>query len=72
MKLIWVTLLMLNTLVLTPKLENKKLTSFIECVSNRVLQIDNIRSRFSNVGLEESDKNIIDNDDENFGRFAIY
>ena len=24
MKLIWVTLLMLNTLVLTPKLENKK------------------------------------------------
>ena len=54
------------------KLENKKLTSFIECVSNRVLQIDNIRSRFSNVGLEESDQNIIDNDDENFGGFARY
>jgi len=54
------------------KLENKKLTSFIRCVSNRVLQIDNIKSRFSNVGLEETDQNIIDNDDENFGGFVRY
>ena len=54
------------------KLENKKLTSYIDCVSNRVLQIDDIKSRFSNVGLEESDQNIIDNDDEYFGGFARY
>ena len=32
------------------KLQNKKLTDYIKCVSNRVLFIDNINSQFSNEG----------------------
>jgi len=54
------------------KFKNKKLSSYVECISNRVLSIDDISSRFSNVGLEESDQNIIDTDTEEFGGFTKY
>ena len=54
------------------KFKNKKLSSYVDCVSNRVLSIDDIKSRFSNVGLEESDQNIIDSDTDEFGGFTRY
>jgi hypothetical protein len=54
------------------KFKTKKLSSYVECLSNRVLSIDDISSRFSNVGLEESDQNIIDSDTEEYGGFSRY
>jgi hypothetical protein len=51
------------------KFKNKKLSDYIKCVSNRVLLIDDISSKFSNIGLESSDQNnlisILPNDEYN-------
>ena len=37
------------------KFNNKKLSDFINCISNRVLSIDDISSQFSNAGGSESE-----------------
>jgi hypothetical protein len=41
------------------KFNNKNLTSYIQCSTNRALRIDDISSRFSNSGLSVSDQNNI-------------
>ena len=55
------------------KLLNKKLQSFIQCSTNRVLRIDDISSQFSSLGLAVSDQNniaeILSND--TFDRFLV-
>ena len=56
------------------KFNNKKLSDFINCISNRVLSIDNISSQFSNAGGSESelfvdahDYNVLDG----YSRFLV-
>jgi hypothetical protein len=47
------------------KLKNKKLTDYINCITNRVLIIDDVSTQFSNRGSEKnlySDISFIDND----------
>ena len=39
------------------KLKNKRLLSYINCITNRVLKIDDISSKFSNSGSLDSDQN---------------
>ena len=39
------------------KLKNKRLIDYINCITNRVLKIDNISSQFSSSGLINSDQN---------------
>lgn len=55
------------------KLLNKKLQSFIQCSTNRVLRIDDISSQFSSLGLSVSDQNniaeILSND--TYDRFLV-
>ena len=41
------------------KFNNKQLTSYIDCITNRVLNIDDISSQFSSLGLSASDQNKI-------------
>ena len=53
------------------KFQNKKLTDYIKCVSNRVLVMDNISSRFSN--KETGTETFVDIDtlDDTYSRYLI-
>jgi len=51
---------------------NKKLSSYINCTSNRVISIDDISSQFSNSGVEDSSQNIVDTISESIDGFFRY
>jgi len=54
------------------KLQNKKLTDYIKCLSNRVLPIDNINSQFSNEGDADLYVDILNyNINDGLSRFLI-
>jgi hypothetical protein len=53
------------------KLKNKKLSSYIQCKSNRVLSIDDISSKFSSLLLTNTDQNNLINIESN-DRYTRY
>jgi len=54
------------------KFKNKSLQSYITCNTNRVLEIDDISSQFSSLGLSASDQNkIIEITSQDYNRFLV-
>jgi hypothetical protein len=56
------------------KLKNKKLSSYIQCKSNRVLSIDDISSKFSSILLTDTDQNNLINIESNdrYNRYFVH
>ena len=56
------------------KLKNKKLSSYIQCKSNRVLSIDDISSKFSSLLLTDTDQNnlIAIESNDRYNRYFVH